>query len=286
MNKPTREELLAQVDSHTWLYSVDLGEGIQTKGLFGPPHTHIRKALKSIDLQGRKVLDVGCWEGHWSFEIERRGASEVFATDYLVGDPRAKVLEDGRLELPTFRLAHTILNSSIKYYPTTSVYHINDLGIADFDVVVFCGVYYHLKHPLIALTRLREVLKDGGLIIVEGPVVCGPAEPYARFYYHEALGDDASNWWVPTLPCLREWIECSYFELIDECGPAYQYDRTVTLRPEGAGRSSLAPDASHAQTGKPTETIARYAIVARAVRRRDPKYVLPDEDLARYDQTL
>ena len=86
----SRAELLSQVDRHTWLYSVDLGDGVQTKGLFGPPHTHIRDALNQFDVRNKKVLDVGCWEGHWSFEVERRGAGEVYATDYLVGDPRAE----------------------------------------------------------------------------------------------------------------------------------------------------------------------------------------------------
>ena len=58
----SRAELLAQVERHTWLYSVDLGEGVQTKGLFGPPHTHIRDALNEIDVRNKKVLDVGYWE--------------------------------------------------------------------------------------------------------------------------------------------------------------------------------------------------------------------------------
>ena len=53
-------------------------------------------------------------------------------------------------------------------------------------------------------------MKDGGIILVEGAVVDGRPEASARFYYHEMLGEDASNWWVPTRPCLRQWIECSF----------------------------------------------------------------------------
>jgi tRNA (mo5U34)-methyltransferase len=110
--------------------------------------------LNQIEVHNKKALDVGCWEGHWSFEVERRGASEVYATDYLVGDPRAELSELGLKELPTFRLAHAILGSGSKvsYHPNVSVYHINELGVTDFDVVLFCGVYYHLKHPLLALS--------------------------------------------------------------------------------------------------------------------------------------
>src|SRR6476620_4290774 len=126
----SRAELLAQVDRHTWLYSVDLGDGVKTKGLFGPPHTHIRQALNQIEVRNKKVLDVGCWEGHWSFEVERQGAAAVYATDYLVGDPRAEVSERGLKELPTFRLAHEILSSKVSYHPDVSVYHIDKLGVA------------------------------------------------------------------------------------------------------------------------------------------------------------
>src|SRR5207342_362992 len=112
---------------------------------------------------------------------------------------------------------------------------------------LFCGVYYHLKHPLLALAKLRQVTKDGGIIIVEGAIVDGLQEASARFYYHELLGDDPSNWWVPTLPCLRQCVECSFFEIIGEQGPAYQSSRTVTLFPErkpGFGsRSTGALDA-------------------------------------------
>jgi tRNA (mo5U34)-methyltransferase len=284
----SRVDLLAQVDRHTWLYSVDLGGGVQTKGLFGPPHTHIRDALNQIEVRNKKVLDVGCWEGHWSFEVERRGAAAVYATDYLVGDPRAEVSERGIKELPTFRLAHEILGSKVSYHPDVSVYNIGKLGVAEFDVVLFCGVYYHLKHPLLALAKLRRVMKDDGIIIVEGAVVEGPQEASARFYYSELLGDDASNWWVPTLPCLRQWIECSFFEPISEHGPAYPWDRTVTLFAGQNPNSGLAttgvsaPDDGRSRT----ETIARYAITARAVRRKDSRYMFPDEDLANYDLNL
>ena len=165
-----------------------------------------------------------------------------------------------------------------------SVYHIDKLGVADFDVVLFCGVYYHLKHPLLALAKLRQVMKDDGIIIVEGAVVEGPQEASARFYYSELLGDDPSNWWVPTLPCLRQWIECSFFEPISEHGPAYPWDRTVTRFAGQPNRGLATTGVSAPDDGRGgTETIARYAVTARAVRRRDPRYMFPDEDLVNYD---
>jgi SAM-dependent methyltransferase len=217
--------------------------------------------------------------------------------------PEQKISESGLKELPTFRLARRILNSKVNYHPDVSVYQIDKLGVRDFDVILFCGVYYHLKNPLLALAKLRQVMKVGGLIIVEGAVVDG-AEASARFYYHEVLGDDASNWWVPTVPCLRQWIECSFLEPIDEYGPVYHSTRSVTLflgkLPIEASRAMKrqlwlvqqlwrkaifrsTTDMSSAQGEGRTETIGRYVFTAKAVSRTDRKYVLPDEDLIQYD---
>jgi tRNA (mo5U34)-methyltransferase len=259
-----REALLEEVAQHEWLYSVDLGGGVTTPGRFGPPNPQIREAFGQVDFRGKRVLDVGCFEGQWAFEAEKRGAAEVLATDYLLGDPRARPSERGVKELPTFRLAHTILGSRVEYLPDVSVYDLKRLERRDFDVVVFCGVYYHLKHPLLALSRLREMIRDGGTLIVEGPVIQGPRDAYARFFYHEVLADDRSNWWVPTLPCLLEWIECSYFEPVRVSASVAQ-----EARPSAAARS---------------ETIVRHTILARAVNRKDQHYVLPDEDLQKYDR--
>jgi tRNA (mo5U34)-methyltransferase len=270
----TRETLIAEVARHEWLYSVDLGGGVITPGRFGPPNPQIEEAFGQLDFGGKQVLDVGCFEGQWSFEAEKRGATSVLATDYLVDDPRARPSESGVKELPTFRLAHTILGSRVEYRPDVSVYDVTRLDRHDFDIVVFCGVYYHLKHPLLALSRLRQVVRDGGTLIVEGPVIEGSREPFARFFYHDVLAEDRSNWWVPTLSCLLEWIECSYFEVVRVSGATLQEVRSVGAA-EAPGRRPVA--------GR-TEKIVRHTVLARAVTRKDPYCVLPDEDLERFDR--
>lgn len=268
----TRDRLIEEVARHEWLYSVDLGGDVVTHGRFGPPNPQIKEAFDQVDFRGRHVLDVGCYEGQWSFEAEKRGAASVLATDYLVGDPRARLSESGLKELPTFRLAHTILGSRVEYRPDISVYDVTGVGRRDFDIVVFCGVYYHLKHPLLALGRLRQVVRDGGTLMVEGPVIEGPQEAFARFFYHDVLAGDRSNWWVPTLSCLLEWIECSYFEILRVSSPTLQEVRS-------AGAGAVPP-----RRPQPTERIVRHTVLARAVTRKDMRYVLPDEELERYDR--
>jgi tRNA (mo5U34)-methyltransferase len=198
--------------------------------------------------------------------------------------------------LPTFELAHQALKSKVKYYPNQSVYEVEQLGVDDFDVVIYAGVYYHLKDPLRALSALRRVMKEGAVIVVEGavidaepprpglgrrlrrmlrgdpPAAAAPPRPaksndcYARFYYRDAYAFDNSNWWVPTIPCLRQWIECNYFEV----------EREYDLWKAGEEKDPEIrwnPDVEN----------MRYVIAARAACRKDPVYCRPDDELAAFD---
>lgn len=238
-----REALLGRVGELEWVHAIDLGGGVTTPGRWGPPPEFLLRAFDDIDFRGKTVLDIGCWDGLWSFEAERRGAAVVYATDY--------VRHRHHGEQPTFELARRLLGSRARHVPDLSVYDVERLGVRDFDVVLFCGVYYHLKHPLLALSRLRRVTREGGLILVEGETTPS-AENGAAFYYHEAYKDDASNWWVPTIRTLREWVQCSFFRVRSEHAPA-----------------GPAP--------------TRHALVAEAVRGEDPNYAYPDEDLGEFD---
>src|SRR5438105_10452129 len=91
--------LAAQIQSLDWVHSIDLGGGLVTPGAW-PPSPLIRAAFNAVDFAGKKVLDVGCWDGLWSFEAERRGAAQVYATDCASQRPHR--------EQPTFALAQQI----------------------------------------------------------------------------------------------------------------------------------------------------------------------------------
>ena len=203
----TDDSVVQQIQAVDWIHTIDLGNGVITPGVW-PPSPLILRALESVDFTDKKVLDIGCLDGLWSFEAEKRGAREVYATDLATQRPYR--------DRPAIELARRILNSRIKYFPDVSVYDVAELGVRDFDIVLFCGVYYHLKNPLLALSKLRGVLKTGGLLITEGEVVGDERRSYARFYYHRHYQQDRSNWWVPTVACLREWIECNFFRCRQE----------------------------------------------------------------------
>jgi tRNA (mo5U34)-methyltransferase len=185
-------------------------------------------------------------------------------------------------EQPTFALAHEVLQSKVKYVPDVSVYDVHRLGVTDFDVVIFSGVYYHLKHPLNALTALRRVTATGGNLIVEGPVIDNARDSFATFFYQDLFSDDVSNWWVPTLRCLREWIECSYFEVTSEArhrplAAPTRWERLAQAfsdRLPGVRMAAVQPTAS---------TVRRCVMSARAVQRDDKVYELPDADLAQFN---
>jgi tRNA (mo5U34)-methyltransferase len=257
-------EILRRVQSMRWVHSIDLGHGIVTPGAWGPPRPVIRRAFDAIDFRGKKVLDIGCWDGGWSFEAERRGAACVFATDYLC--------QRHSTDQQTFQLAHRVLNSRVRYHPHLSVYDVAQLGMFDFDVVIFCGVYYHLRHPLLAIARLRQVMKDGAMIVVEGAAIHGPRDAYSNFYYRRSHVGDPSNWCIPTIPCLREWIESSFFDdVVEHRVRAADFATRRAAARWTIGRLLRRP------------RVSRVAMTARAVRRKDPKYLYPDDDFKAFD---
>ena len=237
----SRPDLLAIAESAPWVHSIDLGEGYVTQGQW-PGNPGIDRAMDAIDFAGKRVLDIGCWDGRYSFAAEERGASEVFATD--LASHRAYT------EHPTFEVARAARRSKAVYYPDLSVFDVEALGV-EFDVVIFAGVYYHLRDALLAFSTLRRVLRTGGMIIVEGAISDEPG-CFARFYYREAYCGDLSNWWVPTIECLRQWIASSRFDI------THEYD----------------------ERGHPDNP--RHVVLAEAVAGPDPLHPWPDERLAAY----
>lgn len=260
------EALRDQVHALNWVHTIDLGRGLVTPGAW-PPSPLIRTALDAVDFTDKKVLDVGCWDGLWSFEAEHRGAREVYATDCVSQRPHR--------QQPTFTLARQILDSRVKYYPDLSVYRVGELGVRDFDVVLFCGVYYHLRHPLLALARLRQVMKEGATLIIEGEVVHDARQSAAEFFYRNGYQGDRSTWWVPSVRCLREWVESSYFEV----GRGWNVAEDA-LQPglRAAVRRGLK------RLARRRPRYSRSLLLAKAVRRHDGLYPYPDEDLAAFDR--
>ena len=211
-----------------WWHSIDLGEGVITDGWKSSAVLAGEwQSLRLPDLAGKTVLDVGAWDGFYSFECERRGARRVVALDHYVWsldlpeqqrywrDCRAAGVVPEPYEsrpdlwhpdtLPGkrgFDTAHRALGSKVE--PRVEDFMSTDLDqLGHFDVVLFLGVLYHLKDPLGGLQRLAQTTAE--LAVIETEAIAVPGfEHYAmcEFFESNELGDDVSNWWAPNMHAL------------------------------------------------------------------------------------
>jgi tRNA (mo5U34)-methyltransferase len=172
-----------------WWHQIELPDGSVTPG---PDHSAEKLAgLHLPDLTGKTVLDVGAYDGYFSFAAERLGASRVLAVDTHVWHrPGGK---DG------FEYARKTLQSKVEDVEV-EVLDISPETVGQFDVVLFLGVLYHMRHPLLALERMASVTKE--LLVVETLVdMTFLRSPAAAFYPEKLLTDD-TNWWGPNRAAL------------------------------------------------------------------------------------
>ena len=143
------------------------------------------------------MLDIGAWDGWFSFEMERRGAS-VLAVD----SARQK----------TFFEAKKLLNSKVEYL-VEDICYLTPKEVGYFDIVLFFGVLYHLKHPLLALERVCELTTD--LACIETLVTDDPPNPHAipllEFYETTELAGQFDNWCGPNTSCLMAYMRTAGF---------------------------------------------------------------------------
>jgi tRNA (mo5U34)-methyltransferase len=266
MESVNNERMIEYINSFSWVHSIELPNGIITPGEWGAPNKTILELFNALDFKGKSVLDMGCWDGLWSFEAEKRGASMVFAIDDLS--------QRSYNRQHTFEVAHQILKSKVIYRPNISVYEIDKLEKQNFDIVLFFGVYYHLKHPLYALSKLRKMLKEGGSLLVEGLAFTSSKNSYAKFYYKRWYRNDPSTWWVPSLKCLLEMIESTFFKIKE----IKDVKLECSLRNLFFGVAKSVAHIVFMQREK------RYVIHALAENRVDPNYDFPDYDLREFDK--
>jgi tRNA (mo5U34)-methyltransferase len=184
-----RHELLEQVGRISWHHRIDLGHGVVTPGGDTTEKKLERLGLPD-SLEGRTVLDIGAWDGFFSFEAERRGADRVLATDSFIW-------QGGSAEHSKagFDLAHRVLGSTVEHR-TIDVMDLTPQVVGTFDLVLFLGVLYHLRHPLLALERVYSV--TGDQLILETHVERLPVRrPAMVLYPNDELDGDATNWWGP-----------------------------------------------------------------------------------------
>ena len=141
----------------SFFHKVKLNNGDYTPGIVDIERLRDVYQFDSIPFDNKSVLDVGCWDGYFSFESEKKGTSEVVSLDnpnYRWGGMNG------------YNYLHNHYNSNAKFV-TGNVYKLKDsLSDKKFDIVLCYGVLYHLSDPLLALKNLFEVCNDS--LILEG----------------------------------------------------------------------------------------------------------------------
>jgi tRNA (mo5U34)-methyltransferase len=214
------EELRARADALGWYHSIDLGQGVVTRGLSAGPDLGPDQLP---DFSGRSVLDIGAWDGYYSFQAERLGASRVVALDHYVWgvdlgareaywaecaekgvlpDHNRDTTDFWRPELPGrrgFELAKEVLGSAVE--PMLADFQTVDLDtVGHFDVVLYLGVLYHMKEPLRALERVRSVTDEVAVIETQAVHIDGLEEQsLMQFFAGGQFIGDYGNWFVPTM---------------------------------------------------------------------------------------
>ncbi|HTV02297.1 MAG TPA: TIGR04290 family methyltransferase [Luteitalea sp.] len=220
---PARDDLERRIRSlGPWFHNIVLG-GVRTApehflGDYPAVKWHAFAHAVPADLRGWTVLDIGCNAGFYSIEMKQRGADRVVGVD-----------SDARY-LAQARLAAEVCDADVEFVQA-SVY---DLAAwrERFDLVLFMGVLYHLRHPLLALDILHDRLVEKLLVFQSmlrgardtvtmaddypfsetGPFDDARA-PRLHFMEHRYAGD-ATNWWIPNRACAEAMLRSAGFEIV------------------------------------------------------------------------
>ena len=197
----TREtqKQIGELNRLGWYHSIQLPDGQVIQGLQTLEQLHRRLAQFPIpqDLRGKRVLDIGAWDGWFSFEMERRGA-QVVAVDSA--------------EHTRFSVARELLGSKVEYR-IADICRLSPKDVGRFDIVLFFGVLYHVKHPLLALETVCDLTTD--MAFVESYVTDDgtdlAAPPLMEFYETTELRGQFDNWVGPNSSCLLAFCRTAGF---------------------------------------------------------------------------
>jgi tRNA (mo5U34)-methyltransferase len=282
-SKADVEALVRSVPS--WWHSIDLGHGVVTPGHRSAAALTAEWAVLGLpELRDKTVLDIGAFDGFFSFEAERRQATRVVAVDYTTWSLDIPGYWDTYVpacrqhseipaqpdqtpywrpaELPGkrgFDTAHRVLGSAVE----SRVVDFMTMTLDEsFDIVLYLGVLYHMKDPLGSLERVAAVTKELAVIETECAVVPGHDRALCEFFESDELAGDVTNWWVPNERALVGLCRAAGFrrvEAVTEPPPRSRGERLLTawqlFKSELMSRRRVTGAESREQQG---ETTGRY----------------------------
>ncbi|MGD1843932.1 MAG: DUF1698 domain-containing protein, partial [Salibacteraceae bacterium] len=163
--KLQKADLEKELAKYNWYHRIPVGHGLVTPGNDMDYHPDIWKmidrALDSIDFNHKKVIDIGCRDGYFSFDVERRGAGSVLGIDNDLSQGTKEFL------IPYF-------DSKVKM-KEENLYNLSPERLGHFDVVLFLGVHYQLRYPNWGLKKMEDLTDESAYMIIESGKMITPS---------------------------------------------------------------------------------------------------------------
>jgi SAM-dependent methyltransferase len=150
-------DILQKIKKYDFYHRIKLTENITTPGINRKQIQKNIDQIRKLDLKNKKVLDIGCRDGIYSFEAEKMGASQVIAIDNDISKPATEFL------IPFFK--------SKVQMQEMNLFDLNEKSFGKFDVIIFPGTLYHLRYPFQALKIISDILKEDGILILETAIL-------------------------------------------------------------------------------------------------------------------
>jgi tRNA (mo5U34)-methyltransferase len=243
-----------------WYHCIELAPGVWTPGQRDTVAMLAQIGMPD-DLTGMRVLDIGARDGFFTFEAERRGAREVVALDNVPPHRTG------------FSTAAEVLGSGATFV-TENVYSLDPATLGRFDLVLFLGVIYHLRHPLLALDRIYDVTEPGGLMLLETHMIdeglvdaqgdfhrladfhpALPDLPLAQYYPGTMLANDLTSQWAPNRVALEGWLRAAGFDVVSSWQEGSRGGGTGRRRERGEANERAFDEAASWDMG--TGTVER-----------------------------
>ncbi len=207
-----------------WFHTIELAPGVTTPGVCQPEY--LRRAADiyfGMGVEQRSVLDVGAWDGYFSFAAEQRRASRVLAVDDFVWR------EGGHGDRAAFELAREVLNSRVDDR-VLDIANITVDAVGQFDIVLFNGIVYHIFDPISALTQMAAIARH--VLTVETYIDCRDYDKPAMVFYPPQNNPPGlpQNGWGPNPALMHGLLGRLGFETVLEFPtPLHEPDRRIFL---------------------------------------------------------
>jgi 2-polyprenyl-3-methyl-5-hydroxy-6-metoxy-1,4-benzoquinol methylase len=172
----TEEELINEMSKHYWYHTIPINDRISTPG--DPRFLNSKKFIKyyedlGINFSDKDVLDIACYDGLFSFDVEKKGANRILAIDYIVSIAK-------ELLIP-------YLKSKVEM-ERVNIYNLDPEKHGKFDIVLFPGVLYHMRYPFWGIKKVSDMVKDGGELLVETAILSNNSKQ--PFLHCPAYGEE------------------------------------------------------------------------------------------------